>query len=144
MALSNVTLVQQAVFPLVFVQDNVAASQSAVALNIQEVASAAALLCTSYVAPTAGDLLGISWLLSAAGTAGVFTISITLDGTVVSGTTQTVGTATSGYATFTTASGIHFTAGQKIGVKIATDGSWDGTTADLVVYPLVMLNLADV
>jgi hypothetical protein len=93
--------------------------------------------------PFAGEIVAISWNLSAAGTAGVFTIGPTIAGTERSGLTQTVGTAASGRAT--AARGSHqFAAGAEIGAEITTDGSWDGTSSDLGVVVWVLLNVSGI
>lgn len=115
-----------------FVQDNVAASQTDVQLNRGEVASAATLAVAGAIMPFAGEIIAISWILSAAGTAGVFTIGPTIAGTEKTALTQTVGTAASGTAKVARGS-IPFVAGAELGVEITTDGSWDGTSSDLVV-----------
>jgi hypothetical protein len=126
--------------PLVFMQDAVAASQTDVQLPIAEVTAGAAHAVTAHCMPFAGEVVGISYVLSAAGTAGVFTIGPTIDGTEVSGLTQTVGTTTEGRATVARGTAA-FNAGDQIGAEITTDGSWDGTTADLGVVVWVILQV---
>jgi hypothetical protein len=126
--------------PLVFMQDAVAASQTNVQLPIAEVNAGAGNGITGYIMPFAGEIVAISWNLTAAGTAGVFTIGGTIGGTENASTTQTVGTAASGRDTFPRGS-VPFAAGAEIGAEITTDGSWDGTTADLCVVVWVLLQL---
>ena len=125
---------------LTFMQDAVAASQTDVQIPIAEVASAAGNAIAGYVAPFAGEIIGISWLLTAAGTTGTFTIGPTIGGTEKTALTQTVGTAASGRAT-TLRGTIPFAAGDEIGAEITTGGTWDGTTADLGVSVWVLLYL---
>lgn len=126
---------------LQFAQDAVAASQT----NVQLVTPGETTtpLTTGYIMPRGGEILGISWLLSAAGTAGVFTIGPTIGGTEQATLTQTVGTAASGYQWLTVdkVAPISFVAGNEIGAEITTDGSWDGTTSDLVVTVWVLLDI---
>lgn len=116
-----------------FMQDNVAASQTDVQLNIAEVASAATNVIDGVVMTWPGEIVGIAWKLSAAGTAGVFTIGPTIGGTEKTALTQTVGTAASGYAKVARGT-IPVAAGDAIGAEITTDGSWDGTSSDLAVW----------
>lgn len=121
-----------------FGQDAVAASQTNVQLpvNIGEASQAV----DGYEAIFPGDVVGIAWSLSAAGSAGVFTIGATLDGTEDADSTLTVGTAANGYTRIERGK-MPFTAGQQIGCEITTDGSWDGTTADLSVQVYVLYRM---
>jgi hypothetical protein len=123
-----------------FVQDAVAASQTDVQLNVAEVTAGATLAVAGSIMPFAGEIVAISWLLSAAGTAGVFTIGPTVGGTEKTTLTQTVGTAASGRGRVLRGS-IPFAAGDEIGAEITTDGSWDGTSSDLVVEVWALLYL---
>jgi len=123
-----------------FMQDNVAASQTDVQLLIAEVASAAGNAIAGEIVSFAGEITAISWLLSAAGTAGVFTIGPTVGGTEKTALTQTVGTAASGTAKVPRGT-IPLAVGDAVGVEITTDGSWDGTSSDLAVWVDVLLYL---
>lgn len=123
-----------------FMQDNVAATQTDVQLVIAEVASAAGNAIAGEIVPFAGEIVAISWKLSAAGTAGVFTIGPTVGGTEKTALTQTVGTAASGTAKVNRGT-ILIAAGDEIGAEITTDGSWDGTSSDLAVWVDVLLYL---
>jgi len=127
------------IVPLLFVQDNVAASQTDVQLNIQEVASAAALAIDGLSLPWAASVVGISVNLSAAATAGQLTVGVTLDGTEQAATTQTITTQTAVTAVFPQTS-VLATAGQKLGVEITTNAGWDATTADLAVVVYILLD----
>lgn len=125
---------------LTFAQDAVAASQTDAQLNVMEVASAATLAVDGYVMPFAGEVIGVSFALSAAGTAGTFTIGATIDGTEDADTTLTVGTSAGTYKRVPRGSA-RFTAGAKIGSEITTNSSWDGTSSDLVVTVWVLLEM---
>ena len=131
------------IVPFVFVQDNVAASQTDVQLNIQEVAAAAALLIDGISMPWSGYVVGLSANLSSAATMGSLTIGATLDGTEDANTTQTITTATAATAIFPQGK-IPFAAGQKLGVEITSSGTWDATTADLAVIVYVLLDCQQV
>lgn len=131
------------IVPFLFVQDNVAASQTDVQLNIIEVASAAALLIDGLTMPWDGSVVGLSYNTSVAATAGQLTIGVTLDGTEQTTTTQTVTTGTAGSAKFL-ADAVRFTAGKKLGVEITTNAGWDATTADLAVVVYVLLDCQQV
>lgn len=123
-----------------FMQDAVAASQSDVQLPIAEVNAGAGNAIDEYHVPFAGEIIGISYSLSAAGTAGAFTLGPTLAGTEKTALTQTVGTNQRGYATVPRGT-IPFDAGARLGAELTTDGSWDGTSADLLVTVWALLYL---
>lgn len=125
---------------LTFMQDAVAASQTDVQLLIAEVASAASNAIDGYIMPFAGEIVGISYKLSAAGTTGTFTIGPTIGGTEKALLTATVGTTTSGRAVVPRET-YKFNAGDDIGAEITTGGTWDGTTADVGVSVWVLLYL---
>lgn len=120
-----------------FMQDAVAASQTDVQLPISEVNAGAGNAIAGVISPFPGEIIAISWKLSAAGTAGVFTIGPTVGGTEKTALTQTVGTAASGTAKVARGT-IPFAAGDEIGAEITTDGSWDGTSSDLAVWVTVL------
>jgi hypothetical protein len=93
------------------------------------------------VMPKAGHVIGLLWTLTAAGSAGSLTIGVSIDGTEVAATRQTITTAAEGYPTWMVSDvAPAFAAGQQIGVEITTDGSWNGTTADLTVYLIVVFD----
>lgn len=131
------------IVPLQFMQDAVAASQTDVQLLIAEVASAAANAVDGYVMPWAGCIVGISYVTTAAATAGSMTIGPTINGTEVADPTLavTIGTGGSDVASRAAAP---FAAGDKIGAEITTGGTWDGTSADLGVTVWVMLEVTGV
>jgi len=117
-----------------FMQDDVAASQTNVQLGIiQEDDAASNQSIAGVIVPFAGEIVGISYLLSAAATAGTLTIGPTVGGTEDANLTQTVTTATSGSAVVPRTT-IPIAAGDEIGVEITSDGSWDGTSSDLAVW----------
>lgn len=123
-----------------FMQDNVAASQTDVQLPIAEVASAAGNAIDGCIAAFAGEIVAISWKLTAAGSAGTLSIGPTLGGTEKTALTQSVTTAAAGRAVVPRGS-ITFNAGDEIGAEITTDGSWNGTSSDLAVRVGVLLYL---
>lgn len=124
-----------------FGQDTVAANQTDVQLNVN--IGEASQAVDSYVAPWKGDVIGIAYTLSAAGTAGTFTIGATNNGTENTNTTMTVGTTTEGYRSI--ARGVMpVVEGDNIGAEITTNGSWDGTSADLSVQVYVIYRLAGI
>lgn len=134
------TIAKGQLVQLTFMQDAVAASQTDVQLPIAEVNAGAGNGIVGYIAPFAGEIVGISWVLTAAGTAGTFTIGPTVGGTEKTALTQTVGTAASGRGTAIRGT-VPFNAGDEIGVEITTNGSWDGTSSDLGVSVWVLLYL---
>jgi hypothetical protein len=93
------------------------------------------------VMPKAGHVIGMLWALSAAASAGSLTIGVTIDGTEDTDTTQTVTTGVEGYPTWMIGDNAPaFAAGEQIGAEITTDSSWNATTADLVVYLIVVFD----
>ena len=134
------TIAKGQLVPLTFMQDAVAASQTDVQLPIAEVNAGAGNAVAGYVMPFAGQVIGVSYLLSAAGTTGTFTIGPTIGGTEQANLTVTVGTTTSGRATVPRDT-YRFVAGAEIGAEITTGGTWDGTTADVAVTVWVILEL---
>lgn len=129
--------------PLTFMQDAVAASQTNVQLPVAEVNAGAGNACDGYTMPWAGNIVGISFQLSAAGSAGTLTIGPTVDGTESSDPTLSVTTAASGSDTATRGTAA-FAAGAVIGAEITTDGSWNGTSSDLVVTVWVLMEVTGV
>jgi hypothetical protein len=124
-----------------FMQDDVAVSQTDVQLGIvQEDDAASNQSIAGVIAPFGGEIIGLSWKLSAAATAGTLSIGPTVGGTERTALTQTVTTAASGTATVPRGS-IPFAAGAEIGAEITTDGDWDGTSSDLAVWVHVILYL---
>lgn len=124
-----------------FSQDAVAASQTDVQLNAVETgATTGTLDVTGYTMPFDGEIVAITADLSAAATAGTLTVGPTIGGTektdpTLSITTQTTRRDTAPRSTST------FVAGDVLGAEITTGGTWDGTTADLLVTVLVLLYL---
>lgn len=112
-----------------FYDANVDASQTNVQLLL-----AGSGVGDGVVMPANGYVIGLTGTLSAAASAGSLTVGVTIDGTEVAVTTQTVTTGQEIRAQFTTGGDkVRFSAGQQLGVEITTDGSWNGTTADLDV-----------
>ncbi len=121
-----------------FGQDALAANQSDV--QLPRVIGEASQAVDNSVAPWKGDVVGIGWTTSAAGSAGTATVGVTLDGTENTNTTCSLGTATEGYKSI--GRGVMpVVPGSNIGVELTTDGSWNGTTADLVVDVYVLYRL---
>lgn len=132
------TIAKGQLVPLTFMQDAVAASQTDVQLPIAEVTSAAGNAIVGYIAPFAGEIVAVTWNLTAAGTTGTFTIGPTIGGTEQANLTQTVGTAASGRGSVLRGT-YPFAAGAEIGAEITTGGTWDGTTSDLCVVVWALL-----
>lgn len=113
-----------------WVQDNVAASQSAVALKV----AAAANTGTEEAATRAGFISGISATFTVAPAGSTLVLTVTKNGSAISGCVLSVTAgATLGRAT-TFSPGIYgVAAGDRIGVTVTTDGSWTAITSDMVV-----------
>lgn len=126
---------------LQFMQDDLAASQTDVQLGIvQEDDAASNMSIAGVIMPFAGRIIGISWLLSAAGSAGQLTIGPTVGGTEQTALTQTVTTAASGRQ-IVNRNSIPFAAGAEIGAEITTDGTWNGTASDLAVWVWALVEM---
>lgn len=121
-----------------FGQDAVAASQTNV--QLPTAIGEASQAVTGYTMPFDGDVVGLTYDLSAAGTTGTFTIGVTVGGTENDDTTMTVGTTTAGHLAIPRGT-CRVSAGDLLGAEITTNGSWDGTTADLAVVVYVLLAL---
>lgn len=125
-----------------FGQDAVAASQDNV--QIPAVGPEEGGTTAGYTMPFKGDIVAIAVELTAAGSAGTLTVGATADGTedidgdgTIADTTMTITTGTSHYKRIPRGKA-RIAAGAELGCEITSDGSWNGTTADMnaVVYVL--------
>ena len=128
--------------PLFFAQDNVADSQSAVALFTAEVASAAGVANIGYTMPFAGEIIAISSNLNAAATTGTLTIVPTIAAVAASDPTIAMTTLAVGSDTCRRATN-PFAANAVIGASITTSG-WNGTSSDLNVIVWVLLTISGI
>lgn len=111
-----------------FYQDNVAISQTAVALKIQGDA-----VRVDHLMIRPGSVTGISIYSNEARTASTCIVDPTIDGTVTGLTATLDGTNTTEDAA-TQVEGLDtFTAKQLIGCKVTTTGTWAPQTADILV-----------
>ncbi len=111
-----------------FIQENVAASQTDVALDLG-LASAR----TSLPAVRPGSITGVVVRSAGARSAGTLTVEPTINGTGTGLTAVLNASNTTAKATTQPACLDAFVAGDALGVKITTDGSWAPTTADITV-----------
>ncbi len=135
---------------LAFGVSQLAASQSAVAAKINvNAATSGAMNVTSYSFAFPGWIVGVRMNMTANKTAGVFTVTPTINGTAlttaggapgalvaaaVANTTKTLNVnVDAGY------SGCTFKAGDLIGLKYTTDGSYTPTTNDVLFWVDVVL-----
>lgn len=130
--------------PLVFMDNAVAASQTNVQLSIVETSATTSNSDNKeYLMPFDGEVVAITAHLSAAATAGTLTIGPTVNGTEAADPTLSITTAV--VARDKANRGVAaFVAGDLIGAEITTGGTWDATTADLVVVVWVLLHLEGV
>ena len=126
-----------------------AASQSAVALKLNvNAATSGSLNITEIPMPFAGSIVGITAALTANKTAGVMTFAPTINGTALASGTGlsavAMANATKGINKMIDAnvSGARFAAGDTVGVKLTTDGSYAPTTNDLYVMVWVVFDKA--
>ena len=139
----NNALSKHQLVPLVFAQDAVAASQSAVALYCQQVHGAVALDNVGYVMPFAGEIIGVSVGLTAAGSAGTLTVVPSIDTTACTDPSAAITTETEKSDSCKRGSN-PFAAEAVIGAKITTSADWNGTTSDLQVTVWVLLNISGI
>lgn len=128
-------------YPINFFQDDVAASQSDVALLINGSASA-----DGFRAPWAGSIVGIMVLVATAEArlTDTLTVEPTVEGTPVSPVFSAVldGTNTEHHSNTQAIeqTGSTFSAGDKIGAVVTTGGSWTPVSADISVVVFVSYN----
>lgn len=123
-----------------FAQSQSGANQSAVALKLNvNTATNGSLNITGVAMPFAGSIVGVTANLTANKTAGSMTLTPTINGTALSAPAVLVNVAVANSAskkvTMTDAqqTGARFAAGDLVGVKLTTDGSYAPTTNDLYV-----------
>lgn len=119
----------------VFGQDALAASQSNV--QLPTVTGEASQVNAGYTMPFKGDIVAVAVQLSAAGSAGSLTVGATVGGTEGTDTTMTVTTEVNKKLTVPRGKA-SIAAGAELGCEITTDGSWNGTSADLVAVVYVL------
>lgn len=124
-----------------FGQDALAASQTDVQLATAIGEGSQAV--TGYTMPFDGEIVAICADLSAAGSAGSLTVGATVGGTEKADPTLSITTETTKSDKALRGAAI-FSAGDILGAEITTDGSWNGTTADLTVTVYVILHLEGV
>lgn len=113
-----------------WVQDNIAANQAAVALK----RAAAANTGTEFVPTRVGSIVGISASFTVAPAGSTLTLTVTKNGSAVSGCVLSVTAgATLGRSTVFAPGAYPFANGDRLSVTVTTDGSWTATTSDMVV-----------
>lgn len=125
----------------VFGQDAVAASQTNVQLPVAIGEGSQAV--SGYTMPFEGEIVAIAADLSAAASAGSLTVGATIGGTEAADPTLSITTETSKSDKALRNTAV-FSAGDVLGAEITTDGTWDGTSADLSVTVYVLLHLEGV
>jgi hypothetical protein len=121
-----------------WVQAQVAASQTAVAMPIEASrATNGASLVTERVMPWAGSVVGMSARVSTAAGAGTCKVEVTVNGTAQTYGLLTIDAAQNARLTID-ADRCRFVAGDRLGVKITTNGAWNGITSDLAATLFVL------
>jgi hypothetical protein len=120
------------IIPVTFGQANVAASQTDV--QLKDVTGGVEGVTMAFP----GVVVGLTIDLSAASTDGTLTVGVTINGTEVAATTQTITTATAVRAIFDR-DAVKFAAGDKLGVEITTNAGWTPETAELAATVLAAL-----
>jgi hypothetical protein len=125
------------VIPVTFGQANVAASQTDV--QLKDATNGVEGVTMAFP----GIIVGLTVDLSAASTGGQLTVGVTINGTEVAATTQTITTATAARAIFDR-DAVKFAAGDKLGVEITTNAGWTPETAELAVNVLAALAVSGI
>jgi hypothetical protein len=120
-----------------FAQANVAASQTDV--QLKDVTGGVEGVTMAFP----GIIVGLTIDLSAASTGGQLTVGVTINGTEVAATTQTITTATAVRAIFDR-DAVKFAAGDKLGVEITTNAGWTPETAELAATVLAALAVSGI
>jgi hypothetical protein len=121
-------------------QYNVAASQTAIAMGAAgtlDATNTTTHQVTEIRSPYAGSVMGVSIVANAARSAGTLTVDATINGTVTGLQAQLDGTNPQYHSATQAKDADPFNAGDRIGVKITTDGTWAPTTADVLVAVVV-------
>jgi hypothetical protein len=125
------------IIPVTFGQANVAASQTDV--QLKDATNGVEGVTMAFP----GIIVGLTIDLSAASTGGQLTVGVTINGTEVAATTQTITTATAVRAIFDR-DAVQFAAGDKLGVEITTNAGWTPETAELAVNVLAALAVSGI
>jgi len=124
--------------PLIFSQDAAAASQSAVALKILEVASAANNGVDEVIMPWDFDIVGVSLSSDSAVTTGSALVDPTINGTATGLQAQVDTTNTLRHRKTQPRYQDRGTAGQYVGCKLTTSSDFAPVTADVVAVVWVL------
>jgi hypothetical protein len=125
------------IIPVTFGQANVAASQTDV--QLKDATNGVEGVTMAFP----GIIVGLTIDLSAASTGGQLTVGVTINGTEVAATTQTITTATAVRAIFDR-DAVQFAAGDKLGVEITTNAGWTPETAELAATVLAALAVSGI
>jgi len=125
------------IIPVTFGQANVAASQTDV--QLKDATNGVEGVTMAFP----GIIVGLTVDLSAASTGGQLTVGVTINGTEVAATTQTITTATAVRAIFDR-DAVKFSAGDKLGVEITTNAGWTPETAELAATVLAALAVSGI
>lgn len=130
---------------LSFAAAQVAINQAAVALKLNvNAATSGALNLTGLPAPFAGSIVGLTAVLTANKTAGVMTLTPTINGTAITTPASLVAVAVANatlqkvVTTDAQQVGARFKAGDLLGVKLTTDAAYLPITNDLYVQLLIV------
>lgn len=132
-------------YPIAFGLSQVPISQTAVALKMNvNAATSGSMNLTGFPAQFAGSIVGVSVVLTANKTAGVLTVTPTINGTAITTPAPLVAVAVANTTLKTVANtdaqqtGARFNAGDLLGVKLTSDGSLAPTTNDCLVFLTVL------
>lgn len=130
-----------------FMQDAVAANQSAAAMGIVETFDGTALGTlgvTEYASPFDFDVVAIALRSDSARTAGTLTADATINGTATGLQAILDATNTQTHSARQRRGSDRGVRDQRLGVKLTTDASWAPATADIVVEVYVIVALEGV
>jgi hypothetical protein len=125
--------------PVRFARVAVGAGLTDQQLNAAEVAGPAALEVTSVTVPFAGEVVGISYDLSAAASVGSLTVRPSVDGTGKTDPGLSITTGVTGSDTCNRGK-VPFAKGARLGCQVTSSGDWNGA-GDLQVLLWVVLRV---
>ena len=115
-----------------FSQGTVTASQTDVQIGVASTHAATSNVVGSAI-PFAGSVVALCITVSAAATVGTLTANVTVNGTKNAALSVVLAINTTTNNQVIEFGGVPFNAGDVIGVKITTGGTWNATTADVLV-----------
>lgn len=124
--------------PLLFSQTAVAISQTGVALGVMSTSADV----IEYVIPFDFEIVAITTSLNQARSAGTMSVDATINTTAATSARNTFGSAIIRHSTKLPRNSVTGVAGDRVGAKVTTDGTWAPVTSnDMVTTVWVLVSL---